>query len=192
VKQKFRKLSFIRVCNEFDCDFDAIVEGTYSQMYSGCDIQSYSIYKIEDGEIVDNCSWYDENELTLLPNQDRDKAKKMIKEYKLKKRSYIGKERILSWHDFLKTYNRENNCTKKNNKEITMEKGKLEYAVRKAQESFDCWNDVTGVIQKFSGYYYEALGEIETAVRIGARVTLGLKVQFDKDGQLIDDEGKEV
>jgi hypothetical protein len=71
-------------------------------------------------------------------------------------------------------------------------RGKLEYAIRKAQESFDRWNDTTGVIQKFSGYYYEALGEIETAVRIGTRVALGLKVQFDESGQLIDDEGKEV
>jgi hypothetical protein len=72
-----------------------------------------------------------------------------------------------------------------------MQKGKIEYAIRKAQESFDRWNDVTGLIQKFGGYYYEALGEIEKAVRIGARVAIGLKVRFDESGQLIDDEERE-
>jgi hypothetical protein len=72
-----------------------------------------------------------------------------------------------------------------------MQKGKIEYAIRKSHESFDRWNDVTGLIQKFCGYYYEALGEIETAVRIGARVALGLKVRFDESGQLIDDDERE-
>ena len=72
-----------------------------------------------------------------------------------------------------------------------MQKGQIEYAIRKAQEDFDRWNDVTGLIQKFGGYYYEALGEIETAVRIGARVALGLKIRFDENGLLIDDDEKE-
>ena len=72
-----------------------------------------------------------------------------------------------------------------------MQKGQIEYAIRKAHESFDRWNDCTGLITKFCGYYYEALAEIETATRIGARVACGLKIQFDDENQLIDDESKE-
>lgn len=68
-----------------------------------------------------------------------------------------------------------------------MTQGQIEYAIRKAHESFDRWNDVTGLIPKFSGYYYEALAEIETATRIGARVACGLEVRFDEDGGLIDE-----
>ena len=72
-----------------------------------------------------------------------------------------------------------------------MTEGQMEYAVRKAHESFDRWNDCTGFIPKFSGYYLEALAETETAVRIGARVASGLKIRFDEGGQLIDDDMKE-
>jgi hypothetical protein len=67
-----------------------------------------------------------------------------------------------------------------------MQKGKLEYAVRKAHESFDRWNDVTGVIPKFSAYYYEALAEIETDVKIGAKVALGFDIEFDEDFNLVE------
>ncbi len=69
--------------------------------------------------------------------------------------------------------------------------GQIEYAIRKAHESFDRWNDCTGLIPKFCGYYFEALAEIETAVRIGARVAIGLKIRFDEDDQLIDDDARE-
>ena len=67
----------------------------------------------------------------------------------------------------------------------------LEYAVRKAQENFDRWNDVTGFVPKFAGYYYEILAVIEDAVKIGARVANHLKVRFDTDGTLIDDNERE-
>ncbi|HDY87994.1 MAG TPA: hypothetical protein ENH82_07775 [bacterium] len=88
MKQKFRKLSFVHICKDmpeemqfFDSDFDAIVEGTYSQLYGGTNINSYSLYQIEDGDIVDNISWYYEKQLTLLPNQDRDKAEEMTEKF---------------------------------------------------------------------------------------------------------------
>ena len=68
-----------------------------------------------------------------------------------------------------------------------MTKGEIDYAIRKAQESFDRWYDATGLINKFSGFYYEALAEIETAVIIGARVALGLDVVFTEYGELKDD-----
>jgi hypothetical protein len=73
-----------------------------------------------------------------------------------------------------------------------MKISQINYAIRKAHESFDRWNDCTGLITKFCGYYSEALAEIETAVRIGARVALGLKIRFDEDGELIDDGERET
>jgi hypothetical protein len=66
--------------------------------------------------------------------------------------------------------------------------GQKEYAIRKAQESFDRWNDCTGLIPKFCSYYYEALAEIETACIIGMSVASGLDIKFDEGGELIDDD----
>ena len=87
-RQKFRRLSFVHVQREmpssmahFDSDFDAIVEGTYSQLYGGRNIDSYSLYRLEGNKIVDNLSWYHEDQLTLLPEQDAEKAERMIEEY---------------------------------------------------------------------------------------------------------------
>lgn len=51
-----------------------------------------------------------------------------------------------------------------------MMKGELEYAIRKAQNLFDEWNDVTGVPVKGCSWYYEILSIIEGAVKIGAKV----------------------
>lgn len=67
-----------------------------------------------------------------------------------------------------------------------MNKGQLDYAIRKAHESFDKWNDCTGLIPKFSGYYFEALAEIETAVKIGAIVACGKDVVFDENDELVE------
>jgi hypothetical protein len=88
MKQKFGKLSFVKVCDDmpecmrhFESGFDAIVCGTYSQIYGGTDIKSYSLYMIRDGIIVNRTSWYREPQLTLLENQDKDKAEQMIEDY---------------------------------------------------------------------------------------------------------------
>jgi hypothetical protein len=90
MKQKFGKLSFVYVTKDmppwmshFDSDFDAIVAGTYSQLYGGKNISSYSLFKIEGGKVVNNISWYDEYQLSLLPDQDKDKAESMIEEYNM-------------------------------------------------------------------------------------------------------------
>jgi hypothetical protein len=90
MKQKFKKLSFVHVCKDmpsemrhFPSDFDAIVEGSYSQLYGGNNVNSYSLYQIENGMIINNVSWYKESQLTLLPIQDRDKAEEMIEKYNL-------------------------------------------------------------------------------------------------------------
>ncbi len=91
MKQKFKKLSFVRVCKEmppcmshFESDFDAIVEGTYSQLYGGKNITDYSLYQIKDGEIVNTLAWYKEYQLALIDDNNRDKAEQMIERYNFK------------------------------------------------------------------------------------------------------------
>jgi len=91
IKQKFRKLTFVRVVEtmplqmaHFPKEFDAIVEGTYSQIYGGRNILEYSLFQIENGKVVDHKRWYWEDQLTELPEQDRKRAEKMIEEYRLK------------------------------------------------------------------------------------------------------------
>lgn len=39
-----------------------------------------------------------------------------------------------------------------------MTRGETEYAIRRALNMFDDWNDVTGFVLKFSSYYYEIQG----------------------------------
>ena len=91
MKQKFRKLTFVQVADEmppemahFDKGFKGIVDGTYSQMFGGSDIDSYSIFKIKGDKVVDCIAWYEEDQLTELPEQDREKAERMIEEFHLK------------------------------------------------------------------------------------------------------------
>lgn len=57
-------------------------------------------------------------------------------------------------------------------------KGEVEYAVRRAHNKFDEWNDVTRLIPKFSGYYYEIQSVIEDAVHCGFQRAL------DQEGPL--------
>jgi hypothetical protein len=54
MKQKFSKLSFVQVAKElpeymdhFDNNFVAIVDGTYSQLFGGTNINYYMLYQIE-------------------------------------------------------------------------------------------------------------------------------------------------
>ena len=67
-----------------------------------------------------------------------------------------------------------------------MKKGQLEYAIRKAHERFDQWNDVTGIITKQSGYYYEALGIIEDAVKISALTEAGIEIEYNDVDELVE------
>lgn len=91
MKQKFSQLSFVHVgdnmpppMDHFDKNFDAIVDHTYSQAYGGVNIDDYSVYQLKDGKIVDRIAWYEENQLTLLPKQDRELAENLIEEYNMK------------------------------------------------------------------------------------------------------------
>jgi len=91
MKQKFSKLSFVQVAKElpeymdhFDNNFVAIVDGTYSQLFGGTNINYYMLYQIEQGKIVNRCGWYEENQLTPLPEQNKEKAEAMVEAYNLK------------------------------------------------------------------------------------------------------------
>ena len=66
-----------------------------------------------------------------------------------------------------------------------MTRGEVEYAVRKAHEQFDQWNDVTGCIPKLTGHYYEVLAVVEDAVNIGAMVALGIPLMVNDCGELV-------
>lgn len=94
MKQKFRKLTKVHVCKEmpdfmdhFESDFDAIVDGSCSQLYGGSDIEQYALYQLsEDGKkIINRISWYYESQLTELPDQDRELAEEMIETYNMEK-----------------------------------------------------------------------------------------------------------
>jgi hypothetical protein len=67
-----------------------------------------------------------------------------------------------------------------------MNRGELSYAKRKALDVFDEWNDVTGVVEKFSSYYYEMCAVIDDAVSIGSMVAL--KVPFE----IVDGKPQEI
>lgn len=91
MKQKFRKFTFVKVSDDmpknishFDAGFIGIVNGTYSQIYGGKDVSSYSLYKVMSGKIVNCISWYKESQLAELPDQDREKAEQMIEDYNFK------------------------------------------------------------------------------------------------------------
>lgn len=47
--------------------------------------------------------------------------------------------------------------------------GELKNAKRRALNILDAWNDVAGVVEKETGYYYELQAVIEDAVHCGAQ-----------------------
>ncbi len=92
LKQKFRKLTFVKVADKmpssmshFDKGFEGIVEGTYSQLYGGDKIDKYCLFVIKDDKIVNRIAWYYESQLTALEEQDSLKAEVMIENYNLKR-----------------------------------------------------------------------------------------------------------
>ena len=54
-----------------------------------------------------------------------------------------------------------------------MTRGELEDAERRALNILDQWNDITGCIEKSTGYYYELQGVVKDAVHCGAQAATG-------------------
>jgi hypothetical protein len=65
-----------------------------------------------------------------------------------------------------------------------MKTGQVKKAERLALSAFDKWNDVTGLVQEHTGYYYELQAVIEDAVHIGIQMALNGKVEYDEDGNI--------
>lgn len=63
-----------------------------------------------------------------------------------------------------------------------MEKGKVETAERIALNQLDRWNDIAGVVEPHTGYYYELQSVIKDAVHIGIQMATSGKVLFDSEG----------
>ncbi len=60
-------------------------------------------------------------------------------------------------------------------------KGEVDFAVRRALNIFDEWNDVTGYVPKFSGYYYELQSVIEDAVHCGFQRALDQHITLESE-----------
>jgi hypothetical protein len=60
-----------------------------------------------------------------------------------------------------------------------MTTGELADAKRRALNLLDKWNDVAGVVEKSSGYYYELQSVVEDSVEIGAQAACGTHEQLD-------------
>ena len=80
--------SLVHVCKEmpdhmqhFEADFNAIVNGTHSQMYGGKDIKSYSLYPLRNGKVEGSIAWYYESQLTLCDHQDKAWAEQAIEDH---------------------------------------------------------------------------------------------------------------
>ena len=69
-----------------------------------------------------------------------------------------------------------------------MKVSQIEYAKRRALQVFDEWLDVTGLVERHSGYYDELCSLIETAVDIGSMVALEVPFHINDDGEAVEDK----
>lgn len=76
--QKFQKGDLVKVAKDlgasrryFTTDCEAIVIGSYADQYGGSDTKSYTLHLEDEGE----CSWYKEQQLTLIESGRIDKLK---------------------------------------------------------------------------------------------------------------------
>lgn len=62
-----------------------------------------------------------------------------------------------------------------------MTKGEIDDAVRRVLNLFDKWNEVTGFVEKGTGYYYELQSVIEDAVHCGVQAKTGDYKKLDSE-----------
>lgn len=62
-----------------------------------------------------------------------------------------------------------------------MTKGEEESAIRRARNIFDKWNDVSGLVPKHTGYYYELLSLMDDAVNCGIQQALGVSELLESE-----------
>ena len=63
-----------------------------------------------------------------------------------------------------------------------MKMGQVSDALRRALNKFDEWNDVTGIVEKHTGYYYEMQGVIEDALHCGIQAALEVNGPLPSEG----------
>ena len=70
-----------------------------------------------------------------------------------------------------------------------MKKDEIEEAESLALKQMDEWLDVTGIIDKDTGYYYELEDLIKESVHIGIQKSLGLNIEKDEFGNVLKNQG---
>jgi hypothetical protein len=87
MRQKYLYGQRVKIADEmppemshFTCGVEAVVKGTYSSIYGGKNIESYSLGLIKDEEVVNCMSWYDEDQLSLI-DEDILKGMQMLEDY---------------------------------------------------------------------------------------------------------------
>lgn len=107
-KQKFSRGVRIKVCKEmpeimlhFHSDFEAIVEGTYAELYGGDNIKEYSLIMLNEvGEPINAVAWYWKSQLTLI-NDNIEEGLKIIENYK---KYGVSEETKKKWHDWVEKH----------------------------------------------------------------------------------------
>jgi hypothetical protein len=92
MKQKFKRGQKVYICknlgenmSHFTKDCNAIINYTYSEIYGGNDIKSYSLLILDnEDKPINMCSWYEEWQLTLISDFDIDIGCEMLEEYNLR------------------------------------------------------------------------------------------------------------
>jgi hypothetical protein len=65
-----------------------------------------------------------------------------------------------------------------------MTKGELDFAVRKALNMLDEWNEIAGVVRINTGHYYELQAVVEQAVHIGVQMAINGEITVDEHGSV--------
>ncbi len=83
MEQKFKRGDLVHIAKDlgesmshFTADKDAVIIGSYADQFGGSNIKSYTIMFLDTG---DECSWYDEHQLTFLRNEDERFIRKIKK-----------------------------------------------------------------------------------------------------------------
>lgn len=84
MKQKFRKLEFVQIGAD-----TAIIDGSYSQIYGGENVEDYQVYILRRGvlSIKNKIAWVNERDIQPIDHdlQNRDVAEQLIENYNLRK-----------------------------------------------------------------------------------------------------------
>jgi len=81
--KKFRMFTFVHVKTP-DEEFDAITghrTGGFIDQDGNYSGDQYSLFELKNGKVKDCCSWFLEQQLTLLKKQNRKLAEQLVDDY---------------------------------------------------------------------------------------------------------------